>query len=148
MRFTEKHADEVQCSRQCSRARTRCGVCPRISRLSGASAKRPALTAAWVVGARWRARHPRQIWLGRRAQDIIRPFLRQNLTAYYLFSPRDAEATRNQEKRNKRESPMTPSQAKRKPTAHGQEREQQVGGALEHGDFLGLDILWYRPQRR
>ena len=39
--------------------------------------------------------HQRQIYLGPKAQKIIRPFLKADLTAY-LFSPIDAEAQRNQ----------------------------------------------------
>ncbi len=56
----------------------------------------------------------RVVSLGPRAQAVIRPFLKADLTAY-LFSPRDAEAARNAERRRQRKSPMTPSQQARKP---------------------------------
>lgn len=56
----------------------------------------------------------RLIPLGPRAQSVIRPFLNSDLTAF-LFSPGDAEAARNAERRRNRKSPMTPSQEARKP---------------------------------
>jgi len=58
--------------------------------------------------------HPRIIHLGPKAQVIVRPFLKADPDAI-LFSPRDAEAERSAARRAARQSPMTPSQAKRKP---------------------------------
>jgi integrase len=58
--------------------------------------------------------HARVIPIGRRAQAVIRPFLKPNPAAY-LFSPRDAEAHRNAERRRNRMSPMAPSQRRRRP---------------------------------
>ncbi len=58
--------------------------------------------------------HVRIVELGPKAQDVIRPFLKAEVEAY-LFDPRDAEAARNEERRQNRKSPMTPSQAKRTP---------------------------------
>lgn len=57
--------------------------------------------------------HERQIFIGPKAQDIVRPRLK--LTDAYLFSPAEAEAIRNAKRKQKRRTPMTPSQAKRKP---------------------------------
>ncbi|MDB5297962.1 MAG: site-specific tyrosine recombinase XerC, partial [Phycisphaerales bacterium] len=54
----------------------------------------------------------RPIYLGPRAQDVLRPFLKPDLIAY-LFDPRDAEADRHAVRRATRRTPMTPSQAKR-----------------------------------
>jgi integrase len=54
----------------------------------------------------------REIPLGPRAQDILRPWLRADPTAY-LFSPREASEQRWAERRRNRKSPMTPSQAVR-----------------------------------
>ncbi|MDY7109817.1 MAG: tyrosine-type recombinase/integrase, partial [Planctomycetota bacterium] len=56
--------------------------------------------------------HARKIFVGPRAQAIIRPFLKPDVTAY-LFSPADADAERQAERRRNRRSPMTPSQQKR-----------------------------------
>jgi integrase len=54
----------------------------------------------------------RPIYLGPKAQDIIKPFLKSDLTAH-LFDPRDAMEAFNAERRLNRKTPMTPSQAKR-----------------------------------
>jgi integrase len=61
--------------------------------------------------------HERTVLLGPRAQAVLKPWLRTDLTAY-LFSPREAEALRNVERRANRNSPMTPSQAARRPKAN------------------------------
>jgi integrase len=58
--------------------------------------------------------HERTVLLGPRAQEIVEPWLKTDLTAY-LFSPKEAEALRNAARRQQRKSPMTPSQAARKP---------------------------------
>jgi integrase len=55
----------------------------------------------------------RVIFLGRRAQRIVRRFLKPDLDAY-LFSPIDAERERSERRRAARQSPLTPSQAVRK----------------------------------
>jgi integrase len=61
--------------------------------------------------------HERVIYLGPQAQDILRPFLTTDLTAY-LFSPRAATAARNASARAKRKTKRTPSQLARKPKAN------------------------------
>lgn len=77
-----------------------------------------------ISGPIW-AYHPREhktehhgiertIYLGPKAQVVIRPFLRANTTAY-LFDARGAETSRSIRRRRERKSPMTPSQAKRRP---------------------------------
>ena len=58
----------------------------------------------------------RSIALGPRAQEILKNSLKSDPTAY-LFSPADAVAHRNAERRRNRRSPMTPSQARRQPKA-------------------------------
>lgn len=55
----------------------------------------------------------RRVFIGRKGQEIIRQFLKADQTAR-LFSPRDAERERNEERRENRVSPMTPSQRVRK----------------------------------
>jgi integrase len=57
--------------------------------------------------------HRREIYLGPRAQVIVRPFLRTDLQAY-LFSPKDAEAERLRLMREKRKTKVQPSQLNRK----------------------------------
>ena len=64
---------------------------------------------------RWRG-HRRLIPLGPKVQQVIKPFLDRDATAF-LFSPREAEAWRHAQRRKRRKTPMTPSQAKRKSKA-------------------------------
>jgi len=54
----------------------------------------------------------RPIYLGPKAQEIIRPFLKSDLAAY-LFDPRDAIDVFHAERRRGRKTPMTPSQRNR-----------------------------------
>ena len=49
--------------------------------------------------------HARTIYLGPQAQEIIRPFLRPNLTEY-LFSPADAERERREAVHTRRKTPL------------------------------------------
>jgi integrase len=58
--------------------------------------------------------HERAVLIGPRAQEVLKPWLKTDLTAY-LFSPKEAEALRNAARRESRKSPMTPSQAARQP---------------------------------
>lgn len=51
----------------------------------------------------------RRIFIGPRAQEVLRPWLRSEPTAY-LFSPREASEERWAEQRRNRKSPKTPSQ--------------------------------------
>lgn len=58
--------------------------------------------------------HHCTVMIGPRAKEILKPWLRTETHAY-LFSPAEAETVRNAERRAHRASPMTPSQAKRRP---------------------------------
>ena len=62
--------------------------------------------------------------LGPKSQGILGPFLPRNSNTY-LFSPAEAEAWRNQLRRQQRKSPMTPSQAMRKPKADPKRRKRE-----------------------
>lgn len=64
---------------------------------------------------RWRG-HRRLVALGPKAQAIVRQFLKLDTSAF-LFSPRDSEAERNQQRRLSRQSKITPSQAARRAKA-------------------------------
>ena len=55
--------------------------------------------------------HERYIYIGPKAQGIIKPWLRLETTAY-LFSPTEAEAARNAERRKNRKTPLWPSHAR------------------------------------
>lgn len=50
--------------------------------------------------------HERLIYLGPRAQDVLRPFLKTDLQAY-LFSPAEAEASRREARRTARTTPLS-----------------------------------------
>lgn len=56
----------------------------------------------------------RVVFIGPKAQAVVQPFLPDDPTDY-VFSPRQSEATRNADRREKRRTPMTPSQVARKP---------------------------------
>jgi integrase len=55
----------------------------------------------------------RQIYLGPKAQEILRPWLRAEMMAY-LFSPGEAEAERHAEQRESRRTRVQPSQQNRR----------------------------------
>ena len=59
----------------------------------------------------WRG-HDRVIPIGPRAQEVLRPFLKENPDEF-LFSPREAEEERNENRKKARVTPMTPSQSLR-----------------------------------
>src|SRR5262249_9159772 len=59
----------------------------------------------------------RIVFIGPKAQAILKPFLPLNIEAH-VFSPIRSEQERNAKRRQDRKSPMTPSQAQRKRTAN------------------------------
>jgi integrase len=95
----------------------------------------------------------REIFLGPRAQELLRPFLDREATDY-LFSPRRAEEQRHIEQRARRRSPLTPSQRARRPRANPR---RQPGELYDGGSYrkairrvckeLGIPI-WFPNQLR
>lgn len=61
----------------------------------------------------WRG-HSRKVYLGPQAQTLLTPFLNRD-PCEYLFSPAESERWRNEQRRQQRKAPVTPSQAKRRP---------------------------------
>ncbi len=59
---------------------------------------------------------PREVPIGPRAREVLRPWLRGDASAY-LFSPAEAVAEMRAEARARRVTPMTPSQRARRPKA-------------------------------
>jgi integrase len=59
----------------------------------------------------------RVIAIGPRAQDVLRTYLLRESTAH-CFSPQESEVKRNAGRRETRKTPLTPSQAARKPKRH------------------------------
>lgn len=75
----------------------------------------------WTLGSHknaWRE-HDRVIMVGPRAQKILGPYLKRMAATphAYCFSPRLSERDRNRLRKESRQSPMTPSQAARRPKA-------------------------------
>lgn len=68
----------------------------------------------------------REIAIGPRAREILRPWLRPDLQAF-LFQPAEAEAERNAAKRQARRTKMTPSQARRAERAARRQRKLPPG---------------------
>jgi integrase len=58
----------------------------------------------------------RTICIGPQAQNILRPYLLRD-KSHYCFVPAESERKRNARRRENRKSPMTPSQARRRPVA-------------------------------
>jgi integrase len=61
----------------------------------------------------------RIIFLGPKAQDVLRPYMLREKSAY-CFVPAESERKRNAERQEHRRSPLTPSQAKRRPKSNRQ----------------------------
>ena len=79
--------------------------------------------SCWIYRpARHKSQHhdrERLIFLGPRGQALLRPFLTLDVSGY-LFSPRRSVAQWRAEQRARRDSPLTPSQAARRPKANPQ----------------------------
>jgi integrase len=94
----------------------------------------------------------REIYLGPKAQDILKPWLRTNLEDF-LFSPHEAREARFQEMRAKRQTKVQPSQMnrkKRKPTkVPGRYwTEQSYRRAIREACIKADVPLWYPNQLR
>jgi len=89
----------------------------------------------------------RVIMLGPRAQAITKPYLKTDTEAF-LFSPAAAEDRRNAERRAKRKSPMTPSQAKRrrKPKPKRAPRDRYTVDSYRRAIHRGCDQAWPAPE--
>jgi integrase len=70
--------------------------------------------------------HDRAILIGPRAQDVIRPFLSTDLTAY-LFRPKEATQERNVKRRAKRETPLYPSHVRHQASKRKQRPRRAPG---------------------
>jgi integrase len=73
----------------------------------------------------------RRIYIGPRAQRVLRPWLDVPPEAF-IFSPAQAEVHRNAERRKNRQSPMTPSQARRRPR---QDRRRPPGDSYTTASY-------------
>lgn len=95
----------------------------------------------------------RSISLGPKAQAIAREFFRPNVEAF-LFSPAEAESERSRERRIERRSPLTPSQAARRPKENGKRRPRDhytvpsYRRAIERACVLAGIPTWHPHQLR
>ena len=95
----------------------------------------------------------RLVLIGPRAQEILRPWLDRDPEAY-CFSPAEAVAARNARSRSNRKSPMTPSQAARKPKPNAKRRPRQrydkdsYRRAIRTACLKAGIPLWYPNQLR
>jgi integrase len=58
--------------------------------------------------------HKRLVYLGRRCQELLQPFLKSDQPEAYLFSPREAKAAFQAERAARRTTKRTPSELRRK----------------------------------
>lgn len=81
----------------------------------------------------------RRIYLGPQAQEILRPWLRPELTAY-IFSPREAMDQKSAQRRRDRKTPLTPSQRDRKRKAKPKRapRERYDTRSYYHAVLYGI----------
>jgi integrase len=97
--------------------------------------------------------HKRTIYLGPRAQTILRPYLARDPMTF-CFSPAEAEAERNQRRRSNRRSPMTPSQARRRAKPNPKRAKKQrydvpaYRRAISYGVKRADVPLWHPNQLR
>lgn len=99
--------------------------------------------------------HSRTVMLGPQAKEIIQPFLKPDLTAY-LFSPAQAQAERDAEKRKNRKTKVQPSQVCRKKTNPKKQKGDRydrcsyyraVSYAIKKGRKAGLDVPDWHPHQ-
>lgn len=89
----------------------------------------------------------RLVLIGPRAQDVLRPYLGTRLDAY-CFCPRDAEEERRAAQRQARRSPLTPSQAGRKPKPHPKraKRDHYYETSYRNAVYRACDRVFPPPE--
>lgn len=89
----------------------------------------------------------RTIHLGPRAQEVVCPFLVNDLEAF-LFSPKLAMAEHRAKLRSERKTPMTPSQRRRRPKRNPKRRfgDSYTIGSYEHAINRGCDRAFPAPE--
>jgi integrase len=93
----------------------------------------------------WRGQG-RVVLIGPRGQEVLRPWLRLNLNEY-LFQPKEARAAFDAERRRNRKTPMTPSQAKRRPKANPKKRpgERYTINSYDHAIYRACESAYPPP---
>jgi hypothetical protein len=88
----------------------------------------------------------RRIHLGPAAQEILRPWLRPELTAY-LFSPREAMDELQIGRRKARRTPLTPSQRNRKREPRPERAPGERYDPKVYGHAIGYGIVHANRER-
>ncbi len=91
--------------------------------------------------------HARTVFIGPRAQEVLRPWLRADPSAY-LFRPREAEEERRAEARKNRRTPLTPSQRARTRKAKPRKTpgERYDARAYGHAIARACDRAFLHPE--
>ncbi len=95
----------------------------------------------------------REIYFGPLAQFILLPFLNRDITKH-CFSPAEAEAERNEARRQSRKTPMTPSQAARRPKNNPKRKKKDSYSvysyrrAIKYGCKKANILDWHPNQLR
>jgi integrase len=79
--------------------------------------------------------HEREIWIGPKAQAVLKPFLKPDRPQACIFSPTDAEAARHTRMRQERKTRVQPSQAARAATAARKRRQRPPGDHYDVGAY-------------
>ena len=91
--------------------------------------------------------HARVVVIGPQAQEVLRPFLKAG--EEYVFSPKAAERVRHAERRADRKSPLTPSEAARKPKANPKrpKRERYDETSFRNAIYRACDRAFPPPDQ-
>jgi integrase len=127
----------------------------QVQRLTGARpgevcGLRPADIDRTEAVWKWKPPHHKTSWrekdrvisIGPRAQQVLKKYLLRDAAAY-CFSPIEAERRRSQLRRLARQSPLTPSQRKRKPKRNGRRRPRDCydTASYRHAITRAVDSL-------
>jgi integrase len=90
--------------------------------------------------------HERQILIGPKAQELLRPYLGTKVDGY-CFSPRASEQKRSMKRRQERITPLTPSQAARRPKRRRKRslRDRYDQGSLRNAVYRACDRAFPPP---
>jgi integrase len=89
----------------------------------------------------------RVVLIGPRAQEVLRPWLRLNLQEY-LFQPREAMEQYRAELRRDRKTPLTPSQARRRPKTNAERApgDRYRVSSYDHAVMDACDAAFLPPE--
>jgi len=83
--------------------------------------------------------HERVVAIGPRGQDVLRPYLRADLSAP-IFQPKEAEAERSEERRRQRKTPVQPSQRSRNADRKKRKRRRAPGERYDKDSYRATEL--------